>query len=270
VLAWSEYLKDKQNQPVAIFTPEIEFHGIWKSIFSWMGRVPFVVWPSAGTVLIIVLALFMPRHLWSSLWSGIIANLALVALVLIFSLIAVSLFWSAGQRIDVWVFKCFNLHGWRAPWLDRAMLGATQIGNVFFILIVVVILFLRVQHLLAYELAVGALALGLAVDLIKALIHRTRPYIKLKGIRIIGSRAGGQSFPSGHTSQTFYMVTLLLHYYQIGILLWVLLYAIASLVGITRIYLGMHYPRDVLAGAMLGTAWGLIGVIVNSHILGYI
>ena len=45
----------------------------------------------------------------------------------------------------------------------------------------------------------------------------------------------------------------------------VLLYTIALLVGITRMYVGAHYPRDVLAGAILGSAWGLLGAIVNGY-----
>jgi len=60
------------------------------------------------------------------------------------------------------------------------------------------------------------------------------------------------------------MATLLLHYFKVDLYVWFVLYAIALLVGFTRIYVGMHYPRDVLGGAMLGTACGLVGVIINS------
>jgi membrane-associated phospholipid phosphatase len=47
---------------------------------------------------------------------------------------------------------------------------------------------------------------------------------------------------------------------------WLSLYIIALLVGITRIYIGMHYPRDVLGGAVFGTFWGLLGVIINTFV----
>jgi membrane-associated phospholipid phosphatase len=40
------------------------------------------------------------------------------------------------------------------------------------------------------------------------------------------------------------------------------------IIGITRIYVGMHYPRDVIAGAILGVSWGLLGAIVNAYIFG--
>jgi membrane-associated phospholipid phosphatase len=98
----------------------------------------------------------------------------------------------------------------------------------------------------------------------KVLIRRSRPYSKLTNIRVVGDRAGGHSFPSGHTSQSFFMASLMSHYFHTSILITFLIYAIAFLVGITRMYVGMHYPRDVLGGAVLGTAWGLVGVMINS------
>lgn len=160
----------------------------------------------------------------------------------------------------------FNMHGRRAPWLDSMMLVFTQIGNGIFAALVALILFFRVNHLLAYELALGTLTLWMAVELIKVIIHRNRPFIRLKNMRIVGAQARGRSFPSGHTSQSFFMATLLLHYYQVDFYMWLMLYTIALLVGMTRMYLGMHYPRDVIGGAILGTAWGLLGVIVNNFI----
>ncbi|MCG2729429.1 MAG: phosphatase PAP2 family protein, partial [Acetobacterium sp.] len=78
-----------------------------------------------------------------------------------------------------------------------------------------------------------------------------------------GSLARGSSFPSGHTSQSFFMATFLLPYFHAKFLVWIAIYLLAFFVGITRVYVGMHYPRDVLGGAMLGTAWGMLGVIQN-------
>ena len=204
--------------------------------------------------------------MWIYFWSSVKAQGTLVGMLLIFILVAVSLVWSTGQRIDVWVLLYFNMHGRRAPWLDWMMLWFTQIGNGIFAMVIIFIVFLRVDHLFAYELTLGTLTLWLIVELMKVLFHRTRPYIKLKSIRIVGSRASGRSFPSGHTSQSFFMVTFMLHYYHGGVSVALVLYAIALLVGITRIYVGMHYPRDVLGGAMLGITWGIFGVIANNYI----
>jgi membrane-associated phospholipid phosphatase len=184
-----------------------------------------------------------------------------------FSLLAVSLVWSVGQRVDVWAFLFFNLRGSRPVWLDWTMLGFTQIGSGIAALIIGAILFFSGDRLVAYELFLGTLTLWIVVELVKALVRRSRPIFRVTQARIIGYRAGGRSFPSGHTSQAFFMATLMAPHFHASAWLVILLYASALLVGITRMYVGAHYPRDVLAGAILGSAWGLLGVLVDGYVL---
>lgn len=219
--------------------------------------------------LIILLSFFlalMPNYLRSYFWYSIISNGHLLNLVLIFCITAVSLVWKTGQSIDIWAFMLFNTRAHRSRWLDWMMLIITQLGGGVFAAGVAIVFFLGGNHPMAYEVIVGSLTLWLVVELMKALICRTRPYIKLKNARIVGTRAGGHSFPSGHTSQSFFLATLLSHYFQFNLSGWLILYAVASLVGITRIYVGMHYPRDVLGGAVFGTFWGLLGIIINTFV----
>jgi len=102
---------------------------------------------------------------------------------------------------------------------------------------------------------------------LKALVRRSRPSFRVTKARIVGLRAIGQSFPSGHTSQAFFTATLLAPYFHAGGWMIFLLYGMALLVGLTRMYVGAHYPRDVLAGAILGSAWGLLGVLVNGYVM---
>jgi membrane-associated phospholipid phosphatase len=188
-------------------------------------------------------------------------------MLIVFSLVAISLVWSAGQRLDAWVFLTFNLRWSRPFWLDRMMLGFTQLGNGLTPLGIGLVLFLAGDRLLAYELILGTLTLWLLVELIKFLVHRSRPFIRLTQARIVGYPANGRSFPSGHTSLAFFMATLAAPYFHASVWVVILLYTAALLVGITRMYVGAHYPRDVLAGAILGSAWGLLGVIVNGYML---
>jgi membrane-associated phospholipid phosphatase len=188
-------------------------------------------------------------------------------MLLVFSILAVSLVWSAGQRVDVWAFLFFNLQGTRPVWLDRAMLGFTQIGSGTAALAIGLILFLAGSRLVAYELILGTITLWIVVELVKALVRRSRPIIGVTQARIVGYQTGGRSFPSGHTSQAFFMATLMAPHFHASDWVVVLLYAIALLVGITRMYVGAHYPRDVLAGAILGSAWGFLGVLVDGYVL---
>ena len=188
-------------------------------------------------------------------------------MLLVFSLLAISLVWSAGQRLDAWAFLVFNVRGARPIWLDRVMSGFTQIGSGYTALGIALLFFLAGDRLLAYELILGTITLWLVVELLKFVMHRSRPYIRLTQARIVGYRAIGRSFPSGHTSQAFFLATLITQHFHPSGWVVVLLYAAALMVGITRMYVGAHYPRDVLAGAILGSAWGLLGAIVDGYVL---
>ncbi|MDR3645306.1 MAG: phosphatase PAP2 family protein [Clostridia bacterium] len=258
----------KNNQDGDEIKPisEIEIPGVCGRLMHWISHIRPIVWLVVTAVALAVFVIVMPQSMWYVLWKGMRAQKYLMFLLAVLSLIAISLIWSTGQRIDVWFFMFVNKRGQHPPWLDWVMLGYTQIGSGIFAYSVALVLFLRPMHMLAYELIFGNLTLWLMVELLKVLINRTRPYSKLEGIRIIGHREGGRSFPSGHTSQAFFMASLFAHYFSTGVLVTILLYIVAALVGVTRIYVGMHYPRDVLGGAVLGTAWGLVGVILNSYI----
>jgi hypothetical protein len=112
-------------------------------------------------------------------------------MLLVFSLLAVSLVWSVGQCVDIWAFLFFNLWGLRPVWLDRTMLGFTQLGSGIAAVAIGLILFLTGNRLAAYELILGTLTLWIMVDLVKALVRRSRPFIRVTQARIVGYRAGG-------------------------------------------------------------------------------
>lgn len=200
------------------------------------------------------------------LLQSLLNNRILVGLLVIFSLLTLSLLWSTGQKLDAWIFLLFNLRGYHPVWLDRFMWGFTQIGNgVFGILLGIFFYFIGYRRL-ALELILGILSLWLAVELLKALTERSRPFLALEGTRVVGWRERGRSFPSGHTSQTFFMMTLLVQYFQLNALWGSVLIGLAVLVGFTRIYVGAHYPRDVLAGAILGSVWGILSIFMDVYL----
>jgi membrane-associated phospholipid phosphatase len=259
----------KETEPVKVVQiPELEIHGFWARSVERVRKIPRTFWLIAIAAAFILILIFTPVSFWEVIWLGILSKSVIAVLLLVFGLVGVSLIWGTGQKIDVWVLMYFNMRGRRAPWLDWVMLALTQIGSGLFALGLVVFLFFFVSRTLAYEITLGASTLWLIVECLKFLFHRTRPYLKLPKIRIIGSRAGGRSFPSGHTSQSFFLATILISYFKPGIPLALVFSAGAMIIGITRIYVGMHYPRDVIAGAILGVSWGLLGAIVNAYIFG--
>ncbi|MBC7325414.1 MAG: phosphatase PAP2 family protein [Moorella sp. (in: Bacteria)] len=96
------------------------------------------------------------------------------------------------------------------------------------------------------------MALGgshLVVRFFKGLVGRGRPYLTLPGARYLSRPWQDFSFPSGHTAASFSLAVVFAMNFPA--LTW-LLVAIAGLTGLSRMYVGMHYPSDVLGGATLG------------------
>jgi undecaprenyl-diphosphatase len=121
----------------------------------------------------------------------------------------------------------------------------------------------RRRRLPAGALAAGASAAvaGLSVLLLKGLFDRPRPPVAHQGLDPVGIVPVSASFPSGHAATAFATAV------AVGIVyprLRVPLLALATLVAVSRVYLGVHYGSDVLAGSALGVAIGLAtGLLVR-------
>jgi undecaprenyl-diphosphatase len=104
--------------------------------------------------------------------------------------------------------------------------------------------------------SVGAmlLAVGLVQGPIKRTLRRRRPFVH-EVARVVGHRPRDTSFPSGHTAGSFAAAAALSCFYPRDR---PLLVATAAAVGASRVYLGMHFPSDVLVGAGMGAALGLL------------
>lgn len=235
-------------------------HGFW----GFHRRPILLVSLVTGLVVFLV---WLPRAPRAALFAALLAQRGLMSLLFFFALIALSLVWSAGQRLDTWVFLLVNLRDCHPRWLDRIMWLATQVGNMLTALFLAGLFFVINFRSLSVEVIFGTITLWLQVEIIKVLTDRARPFLALQGTRIIGWKERGRSFPSGHTAQTFFLMTLLSHYFPLGISGTLALYAVALMVGFTRIYVGAHYPRDVIGGAVLGFVWGVLVFLVNPYLL---
>jgi 4-amino-4-deoxy-L-arabinose transferase-like glycosyltransferase/membrane-associated phospholipid phosphatase len=163
--------------------------------------------------------------------------------------------------LDVEVFRFINLKLIN-PVFDRLMPWLS--GNeLFFPALLGLAVWLVWKGRLRGLLCVAMLALivgagdGLVCRTMKEAVGRPRPFMELAEVHCLVGRSGSFSLPSSHAANWFAATMIAFIYYRRS--LWFML-PVAALVGLSRIYNGVHYPSDVLIGAILGAGYGAAGV----------
>jgi len=156
-----------------------------------------------------------------------------------------SIFRLNGRRLVTRFFQCvsFSGNGHLYPFIAAgALMLSASCGRSFFIA------------------ACCAFAIELPLyKLVKNRVRRNRPFRSLKGVYSSIVPSDQFSFPSGHTAAAFIMATLLGCFFPV---LTVPAYLWACLVGFSRIYLGVHFPTDILAGMVLGISSAATGIFI--------
>ena len=145
--------------------------------------------------------------------------------------------------------------------LDMFFPKITLLGNAGIFWILLTIILLAVPKTRRAGMC-SALALIMTVIvnnlLLKPVINRTRPYEVVEGLKYLGRKPVDASFPSGHTACSFASATAL--YKHIPRKYGVALLVLAVLIAISRLYIGVHYPSDVVFGMIDGILLGIFAV----------
>jgi membrane-associated phospholipid phosphatase len=144
---------------------------------------------------------------------------------------------------------------WHTPGLERAANALGRAGNNGAIWVVLCLLALAGSDSNGEAWFICALLAPIAIALnymVKLIVKRPRPV--LEGLPPLGGAPSSLSFPSAHATSSFAVATAMTRVDSLGALAFVLALALS----LGRPYLGMHYPSDVLAGALLGIGLGLI------------
>lgn len=140
--------------------------------------------------------------------------------------------------------------GMRSPAADAAMNALTLLGEGPGVAGTLVALYVAGEEETAADAALSAAYAGLLASGLKWAVGRGRPDSDApNSVHYLAGRPGHDSFPSGHTAAAFALARTLARRYPRQSRLW---YGLAGLVGVSRVYLGRHYPGDVAAGALLG------------------
>jgi membrane-associated phospholipid phosphatase len=149
----------------------------------------------------------------------------------------------------------------RTPLLDGVMVFFSGVGDrgVFWLTLAAIGLLFTNRKPAAWRLILAMLCVYLVVDVaLKAVFGRPRPYEVLTGLQLLIDRPTSSSFPSTHAALGIAGAVAGTRLFPAGgWLLWVL----GLLVGLSRVYIGVHWPTDVVAGGLMGAlcAWFAIG-----------
>ncbi|MCX8052908.1 MAG: phosphatase PAP2 family protein [Armatimonadetes bacterium] len=163
------------------------------------------------------------------------------------------------QQADIWLFKQINT-GLANPMLDALMLvasafgtGAAQVGIALTVTMFGWVLNRVDLRRSGYAGVIACAAAGIFVQLVKALWNRPRPLAVVFDARAVGAPLFSGSFPSGHATTAFAVAVAMSSFVpKAGYVL----IPLALLVSVSRIYVGVHFPVDIVFGAVLGTLIG--------------
>ncbi|NTV99160.1 MAG: phosphatase PAP2 family protein [Chlorobiaceae bacterium] len=170
------------------------------------------------------------------------------------------------ERADAWLFQLINLRLVH-PAADDLMVFLTKgnLSNHIFLLAILFIVIRKGKHSLpVLLLAIAAVGVAdfTASGILKPLVQRVRPCFALDHVRLLVVQVRSYSFASSHAANSAAAATMTWIFFHRGpvierLFAWLMaLYAI--LIAYSRVYAGVHYPGDILAGMVIGISSALL------------
>ncbi|MEI7933471.1 MAG: phosphatase PAP2 family protein [Chlorobiaceae bacterium] len=179
------------------------------------------------------------------------------------------------EQADVWLFQLLNLHMVH-PAADDLMVFLTRVklsGHIIVLAALFMIIRRGKSAFLVIILALIALGMAdmVASGILKPLVQRIRPCFALDHVRLLVSQPRSYSFASSHAANAAAVATVIWIFFHRGVLveklftIIMILYALA--ISWSRVYVGVHYPGDVIAGMMIGVCSAMLVYLFSSWVL---
>ena len=155
------------------------------------------------------------------------------------------------ESLDYSIFLNLN-HGIVNPFFDTFFPLLKDL-TYFLWIFLIVYFWVRKEKRLAIILTAGIIAGAVFTYPLKFLIDRQRPYEQLDTTRLLTPFENDPSFPSGHTEMSFLAATIISQFHPRYSKY---LYGFSFIVALSRVYVGVHFPIDVIGGAIVGIVIG--------------
>jgi len=168
--------------------------------------------------------------------------------------------------MDTYLFFIIN-QNLQNPFFDLIMPFITSRAYILFMIIIVPVLFKGWKKgIFVTLLAIVAFTIADAsANILKHFFERQRPCQVIEGVRLLVGCTKSFSLPSNHAANAFTIAVIFCYFFR-----WTALpvLSIAILVAFSRIYVGVHYPSDVIAGAIWGSLIAWISIFLYRYVIG--